>query len=166
MQMMAGVSMCMMVVMVMVMIVMMIMAMVVLGRSTGADALDMVVVARLGQAHLALEAQDLLAVLAHLAIHVGRAVHHLAGAVDDGVDHQLVVVEIGRLDELDPWKAPRHLVGVLVDATDQDAGEKKIGENDDPPEAKPRRMLEPGGDQREGHARIDRLAPAEAEPLP
>src|SRR3546814_5409101 len=58
------------------------------------------------------------------------------------------------------------LIGVVVDALHQDAGEEEIGEHDEALVAEPRRMLEPGLDQRKGDAGVAGLAPAEAEALP
>ena len=65
--------------MVMSMIVPMAVAVIMILRRAGADAFHMVVVAFLLQTDLVLEAQDLLAVFAHLAVHV-------AGALQDLVD--------------------------------------------------------------------------------
>ncbi len=67
----------------------------------GADALDMMVVALLDQPDLVLEAQRLVAVFAQQAIHGVVAVQNFLDALGEGVEHQRVVVEIGRLDELD-----------------------------------------------------------------
>ena len=67
----------------------------------GADALDMMVMAGLRQAHFGLEADDLLPVFAHLAVHVVLAAENLAHPVGEGVEHQRVIVEILRLQELD-----------------------------------------------------------------
>ena len=55
-------------------------------RSAGPDALDVVVVAFLRQADFGLEAQHLLAVLAHLAVHVAGALQDLGHPVDEGLE--------------------------------------------------------------------------------
>src|SRR5579875_3945897 len=71
----------------------------------GADAFDVMMVALLGQRHLVLEAEELHAVLAHLAVHVAGAGEDFLDARGEGVEHQGMVVERGRLDELDPGMA-------------------------------------------------------------
>ena len=82
------------------------------------------------------------------------------------VDHLRMVVEIGRLDELDLGMARRHRVGRIIDALHQNAGEQEIREDDDAPIAEPRRMFERRLDQRKGDAGIGRLGPAEAKAFP
>ena len=126
----------------------------------------MVVVALLRQAHLGFEAQHLLAVLAQRAVHQVLAHQHLADAVEEGVDHQRMVIEIGRLENLDIRMRRLRLIRRVVDALDQHAGEQEIREDNDPLVAKPGRVLERRRDQREGDARIGDLAPAEAHAFP
>ena len=70
-------------------------------RRADADALDVMVMALLGQADLGLEAEDMIAVLAQLAVHVVLARTDLLDPLGEGVEHQGMVVEVGRLDELD-----------------------------------------------------------------
>ena len=67
----------------------------------GADAFDMVVVADLGRAEVALMADDLLAILAELAVHAVVAFGNLGDPREEGVHHQRVVVEVGGLAEGD-----------------------------------------------------------------
>ena len=62
--------------------------------------------------------------------------------------------------------ARRDDIRVGVDALHQYAREEEIGEDDDPPVAELRGMFERRLDQREGDARIGRLAPAEAHAFP
>jgi len=131
-----------------------------------ADAFDMVVVAFLREANLGLKAQHLLAIFAHGAVHQVLADQHFLDAVDEGVDDQRVVVEIGRLEDLDAGELRLGLVGGVVDAFDQDAGEEEIGEDDDAAIAEPRGMIERRGDEREGDAGKGDLGPAEAHTLP
>ena len=131
-----------------------------------ADPLDVVVVALLRQADLGLEAQHLLAVFAELAVHQVLAVQNFVHAVDEGLEHQRMVVEIGRLDEFDVGMARRDRVGGVVDALHQNAGEEEIREDDDAAEAELRRLLQRRLDEREGDAGIGGLRPAEAKPLP
>ena len=57
-------------------------------------------------------------------------------------------------------------VGRVVDALHQDAGEQEVGEHDDAAEAELRRVLQRRLDQRECHAGIGGLGPAEAHALP
>jgi hypothetical protein len=77
-----------------------------------------------------------------------------------------VVVEIGRLDELDVGQARGDPVRRVVDALDQDAGEEEIGEHDDAAETEPGGVFQRRLDQRKGDAGIGGLGPAEAEALP
>ena len=55
------------------------------------QALDVVVVALLGSPDLGLKAQDLSAVLAERAVHLGLAAHDLLNPLLKGVDHQGVI---------------------------------------------------------------------------
>jgi hypothetical protein len=55
------------------------------------QALDVVVVALLGSPDLGLKAQDLSAVLAERAVHLGLAAHDLLDPLLKGVDHQGVI---------------------------------------------------------------------------
>src|SRR5687767_2215050 len=104
----------MMVTMVMVMMVtmsvIMIMVTVIMRMKAGADALDMVMVAHLRQAHFLLEAQHLRAIFAQAAVHVGVTCENLANALGEGLDDERVVVEIGGLDELNSGKKARRPV--------------------------------------------------------
>ena len=82
---------------VMIMSVIMLVIMVVMGmRMSGAvmmqDAFDVMMMAALRQSDFRLEAQDLSAVFAQAAVHGGVAGKDLANALDEGVDHQRVVI--------------------------------------------------------------------------
>ncbi len=94
---------------------------VVLSRAD-ADALDVMVMALLGQADLGLEAEDTIAVFAQLAVHVVLARTDLLDPLGEGVEHERMVVEVGRLDELNLGMAFGDQVRVRVDALDQDPG--------------------------------------------
>ena len=83
-----------MVVIVPMLVVMMAVVVMVMMAAVGADALDMVVVALLRRAQVALEAEHLGAVLAQAAVHVDVAGADAADALDEGLDHQRMVVEI------------------------------------------------------------------------
>ena len=75
-----------------------------------ADTFDVMVMALLRLSDIGLEAQHLFAVLAHLAVHHRLAVAGLLDAVDEGVEHQCMIVEIVRLDELDFRMIGSHIV--------------------------------------------------------
>ncbi len=82
---------------VMIMTVIMIVIMVVMGvRMSGAvmmqDAFHMMMMAALRQSDFRLEAQDLSAVFAQAAVHGGVAGKDLANALNEGVDHQRMVI--------------------------------------------------------------------------
>ena len=115
---------------------------------------------------LILEAEHGLAILAHLAVHDVRTRQALAHAVLEGGEDQIVRAEIGRVNELDVRVPPRHLTREGTDALHQHTGEQEVREYDDAPVAEPRGVLQSRLDQREGHARIADLAPAEAQPFP
>ncbi len=125
-----------------------------------ADALDMMVMAFLRRAKLGLEAEHLLAIFAHRTVHQILALNRLADAVDEGLDHHVVVVEIGRLDDLDVGEFLCRFIGGGIDALHQNAGEEEIGKDDDPLVAEPGCMLERGRDEREGDAGISRPRPS------
>ena len=99
--------------------------------AVGADALDMVVMALLRRANRRLMADDLLTVLTKQAVHVDIAPLDALDTLDERVDHQRLVVEIAGLHELDLRVARRDLVGLIVDALNQDTGEEKIGKHHD-----------------------------------
>src|SRR5215470_9739399 len=130
--------------------------------AVGADPLDMVMMALLGEADLRLEAEHLCAVFAERTVHLVLAFHDFLHPVGEGVQDERMVLQILRLQELDLGMAFRHLIGDPVDALHQHAGEEEIGEDDDAPVAELHRMLQAGAYQREGDAAIADLAPAEA----
>ena len=135
-------------------------------RHRDALTLDVMVVALLRLPDLVLEPQNLRPVFAHGAVHVVVAFQNFTHPVGEGGDHLGMVVQIAGLDKLDIRMRRRNLVGEAVDAVDQDTAEKEIGENDDALEAKARHMLKAWLDQREGHAGISDLGPAEAHAFP
>ena len=143
------VRMMMIVVMTMVMAVRVIVPMIIM-RGTGPDAFDVVVMAFLLKADFGFEAEHLFAVLAHLAIHVAGAFKDLGHPISEGFQHQGMVVQVAGLDELDIRELRRDRVGVVVDPLDEDASEQEVGEHHDAPVAQLRRVLQGGGDQREG----------------
>ena len=135
-------------------------------RRRDALTFDVMVVALLRLPDLVLEPQNLRPVFAHGAVHVVAAFQNFTHPVGEGGDHLGMVVQIAGLDKLDIRMRRRNLVGKAVDAVDQDAAEQEIGENDDALEAKARHMLKAWLDQREGHAGISDLGPAEAHAFP
>ncbi len=85
----------------MVMMVVVVVVVVVVGvtvimafRRAGADPFDMVMMAFLVEPDLRLKAQNLVAVLAHLAVHVAGALEDLVHPVNEGIDHQRMIVEV------------------------------------------------------------------------
>ncbi len=136
------------------------------GMGIGADALDVVVVALLRQADRGLVADHARAVLAQEAVHVDVARMDPLDPLDEAVEHQRVVAEVGGLEQLDLGMARRRLVGLAVDPPHQDAGEQEPGEHDDPAEAETRRALEQRIDARVGEPAVADLGPAEAHALP
>ena len=134
--------------------------------AAGPDPLHVVMMALLRQAHLGLESENLLAVLAQLAVHVVLAVQDLAHPIGEGIEHHGVIVQVAGLHELDLRVLRRHPVRMGVDPLDQDPGEQEVGKDDDAAIAEPGRVLQSGLDQREGHPGVADLAPAEPESLP
>jgi hypothetical protein len=109
--------------MIVVLVIMMIVVVVMPIIAIRADALHMMVMPGLGQPDFRLEADHLLAVLAHAAVHVVVAFKNLPHPVGKGIQHQRMVVQILRLQELDLRMRGRHLVGDAVDALHQHARE-------------------------------------------
>jgi len=136
------------------------------GIGTGADALDMVVMAFLREPHFGFEAQDLFTVFAHLAVHQVCAFTDLDHTVCEGFENLRVVVEIGCFDELNIGMIGGNHVSVIIDALDQNAGEQKIRKHNNSPVAKLDGVFQCGLDEREGHARIGGFSPAKAKTLP
>ncbi len=132
----------------------------------GVHPFDMMVVALLLQADFGLEPQNLRPIFAQLTIHIVGAIEDFLNAVLEGFNDIVLIVEISRLDELDVRMARCDLIGEIVDATDENAGEEEIGENDNALVAKLGGMFEARFDQRERDARIANLAPAKAHAFP
>ena len=100
-----------------------------------ADPLHMVVMAFLGQAVMGLEADDLFAVFAKLAVHVVLAAQDAAHPFLEGIDDADLIAQILGLDKFDFRGSPGNFVNNRIDALDQDAGEQEIRKDDDPPVA-------------------------------
>src|SRR5215467_9244241 len=69
--------------------------------AVGADPLDMMMMALLGEADLRLEAEHLRAIFAERAVHLVLAPHDLLHPVGEGIEDQRMVLQILRLQELD-----------------------------------------------------------------
>src|SRR5260221_3991393 len=134
--------------------------------AVGADAADVMMVAFLADADLALVADELLAILAELAVHLVVAGADLGDALGEAVEHQRVIAQIVGFDELDAGMACRHRVGLGIDALHQDAGEQKIREHHDAAETEPHGAFERGIDARMRHAGIGGLRPGGGPALP
>src|SRR5258708_33874176 len=121
----------------MVVVVMVILAVAVVvmrrGIGVGADAADVVVVGGLRRAGFVLVADDLGAVLAELTVHARLAVDDLADAIGKAVEHEVVVAQIGRLEELDFRMISGDAAGGRVAALTRDPGDWEIGEDDHTP---------------------------------
>ncbi|CAI8419636.1 MAG: Uncharacterised protein [Rhodospirillaceae bacterium] len=155
------------VIVIVIVIVIVTVIMVVAVPATGlVAALDVVVMRFLRQADFGLEAQNLLPVLTVQAVHDVLPSHALFDPVLEGIEHQIVVVEITGLDELQAGESRRNFIGLVVDAVDQHAGEQEVGEDHDPLEAEHGAFFQRRDDQREGHAGVSGFSPAEAQPFP
>src|SRR5262245_7431559 len=99
---------------VVVVMVMMIVRVAVVLRGT--DPFHVMMVAFLDPPDLRFVADRLFAILAHLAVHLIVAVENLAHPLGEGIQHQRMIVEVARLQELDLGVTRCHLVGDVVDA--------------------------------------------------
>ena len=132
----------------------------------GIDPFHVMMVTFLLKANLVLEPEHLRTILAELAVHVVGALKDLGDAINEGFNDIVLVIEIVGLDELDVRMASRDLVGEVVDAAHENAGEEEIGENDDPLVAKAGGVFEARFHEREGHPGIANFAPAKAHAFP
>ena len=131
-----------------------------------AEAFHVMVVAFLGQTHFGFEAKDLLAVLAHLAVHQIGALQDLLHPIGHRVDHLRVVVQITGFQEFDFRMFGGNFVRGRIDPLHQYTGEQEIGEHDDALVAELCRMFETGSDQGERDAGVAGFRPAETEAFP
>jgi len=151
---------------VIVIMMMIVVAVIVCVASVGANPFNMMVVAFLRPSDLGLEAQNLRAVFAELAVHLVLAREDFLHALDKNIKDERVAVEVSGLQEFDLRMAGRHRVGDTVDSFDQDAGEKKIRKNDDTLITKAHGMFETGAHQRKRDAAITDFHPAKAHAFP
>ena len=112
-----------------------------------------------------LDGQNLGAVGAGSAVGRRRFAELLGRALGEGLQHQGMIAEIVRADELGLRAVGRHHVGEAADAVDENPGEQEVGEHHRPAVAELRHMPQARLDQREGDAGIAHLAPAEAHAL-
>jgi hypothetical protein len=115
------------------------------------QALDMVVMAVLGPAHLLLKAQHLVAVLAKAAIHRRLTQQHLFDPLDEGLQHLGMVAQVAGLHKFHLGMVRRHQLAVLDDATDQHPGEQEIGEDHDAAKAQAHQMAQARFNQGKSH---------------
>ena len=118
----------------------------------GVDAFHMMVMAFLHRAHIGLEAQNGRAVFAHLAVHGDVAGEDLLHALDEGVDHGGMVIEIGRLDEFDFGMALGHIVCRVINALDENSGDEELGKFDNALVTQTCGVFQAGVHQRKGDA--------------
>lgn len=93
---------------------------------------------------LALDGEDLRAVLACSTIGRRDGVGLLDDALSKSLKHLRVIPKIARFDKLHLSVLRRHLIGEAIDPVDQDAREEEIGEHDDALVAQLGRMLQAG----------------------
>ena len=95
-----------------------------------ADAFHVMMMAHLRLAHLMLEGRKLRAILAQGAVHGRIAGKNAARPLDEGLHHQRMIVQIGRLDDLDIRMGPCRFVRRGIDALHQNPGAQKLGKDD------------------------------------
>ncbi len=113
-------------------------------RVPGTDpgAAHMVMMPLLRRADGIVVPDDARAVFAELAVHRRIAGIAFVNAVEEGVDDPRVIAEIAGLDEGDLGETGGSLVGLAVDAFDQNPGEQEIRKDDDAAETEKRRTVE------------------------
>ena len=126
----------------------------------------MEVVPHLRLAHVRLEADDALAILAQLAVHVARARLRLVHPAHEGVDDLGVVVQIAGQGQVQIRMAIGEGARLGMDLLHQAAGEKEIGKHDEAPETEAAGALQGLVQERAGDTDETGLGPAEAHPLP
>ena len=129
-------------------------------------ALNVVMVRFLWQAHFGFKAQHLLPVLTIQAVHNILPGHALFNPVLEGIKHQIVVVQITRLDELQTGVVCGDFIGLVVNPVHQNARKQKVRKDDDALEPKHGALFQRWHHQRERHARVSRLGPAKTQAFP
>ena len=90
---------------------------------TATNTFHVMMVALLCQPHLILKSKHLCPVFAHLTVHDVCALIDLVHTINKGRNHQLMVVEITRLQKLYVRIFSRHLISMAMDAFHENAGE-------------------------------------------
>ena len=88
----------------------------------GPDAPDMVMMSLLPRTNLGLVSQNLGAILTQLAIHRRGTLKDFAGPVREGIEHEGVIAQVGRFDEIDLGEERGDAACLLVNPLHQDAG--------------------------------------------
>ena len=129
------------------------------------QSFDVMVMAFLGQADFIFEAENLGPVFAQRAVHRRFAAEHFLHPFDKGVEHQRMIAEIGRRDELHIRMVGGDQFGVLTNPADEHTREQEVGKHHDAAKAEFDDVAQAGLHQWEGDAGVDGFSPAEAEPL-
>jgi hypothetical protein len=117
-----------MVAMVFTVMVMMMVIMTMVG--IGTNALNMVVMALLWLADFVFSANDLYAILAQLAVHLGVTAADLLQTLYKGINDLVVGIKVGGIDDLNVWVSGRKFIGGIVNTLHQTPSEQKVREYD------------------------------------
>ena len=132
----------------------------------GASAFGMMMMAFLRGAHLSFKAQNLRAVFAELAVHGDFASQNLLNALNESVDHLIMIIEIGGFDKFDLGMCGGHFIRRLINPVHQNSGEQEIRKHDDALISQFGGMFERWGHERERHTGISCFGPTKAEAFP
>ena len=130
------------------------------------DPFNMMMMARLRQPDLRFKAENLLAVLAHLAIHHRSALENFLKANFKSIQNQRMIIEITGLEKLDVRISLSNNIGKAVNAFHQYTCEQEVRENDNAFVSQFGSMFEARFDERESDTGIAGLCPAKAHALP
>ena len=131
-----------------------------------ANALNMVMVAHLGQTLVIFEADNLFPVLAKLTVHVVVTVENAAHPFFKSIEHPRMIVQIVHLDEIDVRVLCRNFIGNGINTVHQNASKKEIGKYDDAFVAELHGVFQSWCHQREGYTGIAYFCPAETNTFP
>ena len=107
---------------VMSMVIVAVMAVIMAMICIGPDAPDMVMMSLLPRTNLGLVSQNLGAILTQLAVHRRGTLKDFAGPVRKGIEHEGVIAQVGRFDEIDLGEERGDAACLLVNPLHQDAG--------------------------------------------
>ena len=116
------------------------------------EPLNVMMVTGLVQSHLLFKAQHLRPVFTQRAVHGGFTTHHLLNPLQESVENERVIAQIGGVDEFNLRMIPRNALGVLADPAHQNPGEKEIREDNDALEPQLHHVTKTGFNKREGDA--------------